>query len=130
MRAICSMVAPPSDQSECRWRSPFSAAPDRRARAGVGRGLGLEPGQVLGHLAVERLRDDPGGARADPGQVTEATLRGELAQLVERTAADGVGRLAERLLLVATGALAFEQRRDPFQRVDRIHTSEGTRPAT
>ena len=65
-----------------------------------------------------------------PGRSPEAPLRGELAELVERAATDGVGRLAERLLLVATGALALEQRRDPFERLHRVHRPEGTRPRT
>ena len=95
--------------------------PDRRAGTGVGRGLGLEARQVLGHLSGQRLVDDPGGAGADAGEVAQAPLGGELAQLVQRAATDGVGRLAERLLLVATGALALEQRRDPFQRLHRVH---------
>src|SRR4029077_18878026 len=88
---------------------------------GVGRGLGLETRQVLRHLSGQRLVDDPGGAGADAGQFAQTALGGELPQLVERAAADGVGGLAERLLLVATGALALEQRRDPFECLYRVH---------
>ncbi len=97
---------------------------DRRAGTGIGRGFGLESGEVLGHLAVEGLGDHPGGARPDAGQVTDPPLRRELAQLVDRTVADGVGRLAERLLLVPTRPLPFEQGGDALQRVDRIHPSK------
>ena len=59
-----------------------------------------------------------------PGRSLEATLRRELAQLVDGTVADRVGRLAERLLLVATGPLPLEQGGDALQRVDRIHPSK------
>ena len=61
-----------------------------------------------------------------PGRSLDAPLRGELAQLVDGTVADRVGRVAERLFLVAAGAPALEQRRDAVERLDRIHRPEGT----
>ena len=100
---------------------------DRGAGPGVGRGLGLEAREVLGHLARERLLDDAPGARPDPRQRSEPSLRGERAELVDGTVADRVGGAAERLFLVATGAPAFEQRGDAVECLDRIHHPEGTR---
>ena len=88
---------------------------------GVGRGLGFEPREVLGHLAGERLLDDPAAARTDAGEILDAPLRRELAQLVERNVADRVGGAAERLFLVAAGAPALEEGRDAVECLDRIH---------
>ena len=127
LRAICSIVAPPSDQSECRWRSPTSAAWIAAPGPGVGCGFGLEPGQVLGRLSGQGLLDDAAGARSDPGQRLEATLRGERAQLVDGTVADRVGGAAERLFLVASGPPALEQRGDAIERLHRVHHPERTR---
>ena len=72
--------------------------------AGVGRRFGLESRQVFGHLARERLLDDAAAARPDAVQVLDAPLRRELAQLVDRAVAHGVGRATKRLFLVAAGA--------------------------
>ena len=99
---------------------------DRGAGPGVGRGLGFEPREVLGHLARERLLDHATGARPDPGQRSEATLCGERLELVDGTVADRVGGATERLFLVATGAPPLEQRGDAVECLHRVHHPEGT----
>ena len=66
---------------------PTERGADRRAGPGVGRGLGLEPGEVLGHLSCQRLLDHAGGAVADAGQVLQAALgrRGRAARFSGRS---------------------------------------------
>ncbi len=95
--------------------------PDGRARAGIGRGLGFEPGQILRHFPGKGLRDDAGRARPDPGKVLEPAPVGERPELLRRTAPQRVGGPTERLLLVAARAFTFEQRRDAIECLHRIH---------
>ena len=70
----------------------------------------------------------PTAARPDAVEILDAALRRELAQLVERAVAHGVGRATERLFLVTAGAPAFEERRDAVECLHRIHDIEGTPP--
>jgi len=96
-------------------------AADLGARTLVGRGLGLEAREVLGHDPLERLLDHLPGARADARDRLEGAAVGQRAQLVFGCVADGLGGAPERLLLVAAGLLALEQRGDTVERGNGIH---------
>src|SRR5262249_7454257 len=99
----------------------FEQGPDLGAGAAVGRGLGLEAGEVLGHRAQQRLLDDLTGARADARDRLDPAALRPGAQLVDGNVAGRVGGLAEGLLLVAPGLLALEQRGDTIQCGNGVH---------
>ena len=119
--AITSIGLPPSDQSECVWQSPLSAArmaaPGRRPAA---RPRSFELGADRRHLAGERLEHDLLGLLADAGEVLQAAGGGQrAAQLVGPPGRDGVGGAAEGAHPVGRLAGALEQVGDALQGFDR-----------
>ena len=100
--------------------------PDRGTGTRVGGVLGPETGEVLRHVARERLLDHARRTAADARQILEASPVGERPELVGGHLADGVGSPTERLHLVGRAPAPLEQRRDFVQRLDRIHGADGT----
>ena len=124
VRAISSIGEPPSDQSECRCRSPRSAAAQlRRGLVQLGerpRRRRLQRGQVLRLLAGDRLLDDGGGPLADALDAAQAAGLGEQPDVVRRQGREGGRRRPERLHPVARLQRPLEQERDAAQVRDRI----------
>ena len=99
-------------------------APDRIARIGAGLDRVLfERREVRGRPPRERLRDDGRGLLADVLEIAQPPDRGEAPELVLGDVAHRDRGAAEGLHPVARLAAAFEQRRDPIQRLGRIHAA-------
>ena len=106
--------------------------PDLVSRPGllrVGRGrVELEPLEIAGDAAGQRLGDDPRRGVADARQLAQPALLRPLAELRGIHRADDVGGPSERLDLVGGRLLPLEQEGDAVQRVERLHEPEGTLP--
>ncbi len=127
VRAIASMVAPPSLQRLCRCRSPFSAVgtPPRRGDGHLG--LRVEVVEVRQVVTLERLADDGSRGVADAVELGERAGLRPAAQLVRRHGPHDVERPDERLGLEAGVVGAVEAVDDSFQGFDRGHPAESTR---
>ena len=120
--AISPGGLPPSDQSECVWQSPRSAARMRWARPASG-GFGQQPGQVVRLLAGRRLGDDLGGGLADPVQRAQRAVGEPAVQFACGQLADHLGGPAEGLHPVGRRARPLQHERDLAQRLYRVHAA-------
>ena len=104
------------------WQSPRRAA--RRANASSASGAcsveSLQPAQVVGLLAGERLGDAAGRDVADPAQAAQLAGRSERCQLVRFATAKGGGGTAEGPDAVGGLVAALQQERDAAQVGHRV----------
>ena len=92
-------------------------------------GIGLEPVEVRGRAARERLGDDALGRLADALELAQAPGLGTRPELGRVELLDRGERAAERPHTVRGGARLLEQERDALERGDRVHGGRAYRDA-
>ena len=125
VRAIASIVAPPSLHVECRWQSPRSASRYAlRPPSVIGTCVSASSlVEVRGRLAVSASRDHPRRRVADARRARSACRRAaRSAELLGGVVADDVERPDEGLGLEPAVVRPVEAVHHAFERLHRCHT--------